>query len=241
MERDGRTVGRNEARPWQSRMCCGAWGEMLLRVCLSLSIFIYEEKERKGGLYNKGKRKSFWDRRMLQPLEELLSMVTEIPRKYGCSVYRNVCVMALIQSPYLVNEVNHSPHILGSMRTAPSIDFIWVYLQNCSAISWWVNWNLSNKTLHSNSSFPSAMCMPVQTEGKHRAGEKWHWSLDPSLLLEWQIPFSCQQNSLLESSHRTDLTCLCSCLGEGHVPCRDVLAACRQKICLLFLLSQQCV
>lgn len=36
-------------------------------------------------------------------------------------MYRNICVMALIQSPYLLNGVNHSPHILGNMRTAPSI------------------------------------------------------------------------------------------------------------------------
>lgn len=61
---------------------------------------------------------------MLQPLEELLSMIIEIPRKYGRSRYRNVRMMALIQSPYLINEVNHSPYILGSMRTVPSIDFI---------------------------------------------------------------------------------------------------------------------
>lgn len=178
---------------------------------------------------------------MLQPLEELLSMIIEIPRKYGHSMYRNVRMMALIQSPYLINEVNHSPYILGSMRTVPSIDFIWVCLQYCSAISWWVNWNLSNKA-YSNSFFPSTMCMPIQTEGRHGVGEKQAaLKFGPILSLEWQIPFSCQQNSLLESSHRTDLTCLCSCLGEGHVPCRDVLAACRQKICLLFLLSQQCV
>lgn len=39
------------------------------------------------------------------------------------------------------------------MRTVPSIDFIWVYLQYCSAISWWVNWNLSNRTSYSNSFF----------------------------------------------------------------------------------------
>lgn len=90
---------------------------------------------------------------MLHPLEELLIMIIEIPRKYGRSMYRNICMMALIQSPYLINEVNHSPHILGSMRTVPSIDFIWVYLQYCSAISWWVNWNLSNRTPYSNSFF----------------------------------------------------------------------------------------
>lgn len=179
---------------------------------------------------------------MLQPLEELLSMIIEIPRKYSCSMYRIVCMMTLIQSPYLINEVNHSSHILGSMRTVPSIDFIWVYLQYCSAISWWVNWNLSNRTPYSNSFFPSTICMPTQTEGRHRVREKQAaLKFGPILLQEWQIPFSHQQNSLLESRHRTDLTCLCSCLGEGHVPCRDVLAACRQKICLLFLVSQQCV
>lgn len=172
MERNGRTVRRNEAQPWQSRMCYGAWGEMLLLVCLSLRVFIYQRKDRKWELHNKGKRKQFWDRRMLQPLEELLSMIIEIPRKYGCSMYGNISMMALIQSPYLINEINHSSHILGSMRTVPSIDFIWVYLQYCSAISWWVNWNLSNRTPYSNSFFPSTMCMPIQTEGRHGIREK---------------------------------------------------------------------
>lgn len=110
---------------------------------------------------------------MLQPLEELLSMIIEIPRKYSCSMYRIVCMMTLIQSPYLINEVNHSPHILGSMRTVPSIDFIWVYLQYCSAISWWVNWNLSNRTPYSNSFFPSTICMPTQGKGETSSPEVW--------------------------------------------------------------------
>lgn len=51
---------------------------------------------------------------MLKSLEELLSMIIETPRKYGCSMYRNICMMALMQSPYLINEVSHSPHILGT-------------------------------------------------------------------------------------------------------------------------------
>ena len=60
------------------------------------------------------------------------------------------------------------------------------------------------------------MCMPIQTEGSRGVGEKQAaLKIRPVLLLEWRAPFSCQHNSLLESSHGTDLTCLRSCLGEG--------------------------
>lgn len=106
--------------------------------------------------------------------------------------------------------------ILGSTRTAPSIDCVWVYLQYCSAISWWANWNLSKETLYSNSFSPSAMCTPIQKEGSSGAGERQAvLEVGPILLLEWHAPFSRQHNSPLESSHGTDLTCLRSCLGEG--------------------------
>lgn len=151
--------------------------------------------------------------------------------------------MALIQTPYLINEVNHLPSILGSMRTAPSINFIWVYLQYCSAISWWVNWNLSNKTLYSNSFFPSAMRMPIQTEGRRGVGEKQAaLKIGPILLLEWHALFSCQHNSPLESSHGTDLTCLRSCLGEGGTCPAGMfrLPAVKKSVCCFYCLSSVC-
>ena len=50
----------------EDKCCC---------LCLSLRVFIYQGKERKGVLRNKGKRKSFSGRRMLQPLGELLSKI----------------------------------------------------------------------------------------------------------------------------------------------------------------------
>lgn len=178
---------------------------------------------------------------MLQPLEELLSMIIETPRKYGCSMYRNICVMALMQSPYLISGVSHSPHILGNMRTVPSIDFIWVYLQYCSAISWWVNWNLSNRSPYSNSFFSQCYVHAnsnwgeTQGRGGPSSPEVWtHLITGMANTIFMSTKFTAGKQSQNWVNVPVFLPRQGACALQGCFGCLPSKN-------LLFLLSQQCV